>query len=323
LAVAHRDRIDALIRRATLASNRDGGAGEVAAIIDAEAAGLRQCAPLPWPIMQRYTKLTLPAAIALLVGDPGAGKTFWLLECLNHWTRYDVPVAMLCLEKDRAWHLRRCLALLKGDLHLLDDESIRGRPEEYVDKPHLFADSLEAIGRNIWDATHADSSLDAIAAWIDQRASDGARVIVVDPVSLADTDEKPWVAHDRFMRTVRRSIEKAGATLVLVTHPRGGQKAGPPTIDDLAGSRVFVRRADSVLWLRRFGLRSAQCAPNFSSDAATHKAEADRAIAVLKCRDGSAAGATFALQWHCSAGGFIERGIVREWLSESASETTA
>ncbi|MGC4032186.1 MAG: DnaB-like helicase N-terminal domain-containing protein [Tepidisphaeraceae bacterium] len=244
LAYAHRDRLDAILRRATSPVHREGGAAEVAAVLDAEAAGLRRAASMPWPMLARMARPLLPGAITLLVGDPGAGKTFWLMESLNHWTLSGVPSAALALEKDRAWHNRRCLALLTKDLRLLDDESVRSQPAWYTSRPGEHAETLDAIGRQIWDSTHVGSTLDEIAAWIDQRADAGGRVIFVDPISLADTEDKPWIAHDAFMRQVRRSIERTGASLLLVTHPRGGVKASTHhrRPGRLAGVRASGRR---------------------------------------------------------------------------------
>jgi hypothetical protein len=286
--------------------------------MNAEAAGLRLCAPLPWPIVGKLTKAMLPATIALLVGDPGAGKTFAVLEALNVWTGAGVPASVLMLEKDRAWHLRRCLAMLLKDMRALDDEAVRQQPAWYASRPGEMGETLDAIGRALWDSTHCGSSLDNIAGWIDQQADAGSRVIVVDPISLADTSDKPWVEHDRFLRQVRRSIERTHATLILATHPRGGQKSGPPTIDDLAGSRVMVQRADSVLWLKAVPPRRAACVHEMGSCAAQQYHTINRVMRVLKCRDGSASGMDFGLQWNVNAGGFTDRGIVAEWLDDEA-----
>ena len=320
LAYRHRDRLDALLRRATTSLDREGAAAEVAAVLTAEASGLRRAATLPWPLLSRMGKCLLPGSITLLVGDPGAGKTFWLMESLNHWTATGTPAAALVLEKDRAWHTRRCLSLLLKDLRVLDDESVRLHPDWYTTRPGEHAETLDAIGRCLWDSTQCGSTLADVAAWIDQRADGGDRVIVVDPISLADTEEKPWEAHDVFMRQVRRSIERTGASLILVTHPRGGQKSGPPTIDDLAGSRVFVRRADGILWLRAHLLRTGTCAKGIGAMAVRGPEYVDRTVRVLKCRDGSAAGLDFGLLWNKAGGGFAETGIVEEWLTDGVAD---
>lgn len=323
LAFSLRDKLESLLRKSTTPAHRDGGSAEVSAEITAEAAGLRRSAPLPWPLTGRFTKCLLPGSITLLVGDPGAGKTFWLMQAMNHWTAVNTSAATLVLEKDRAWHLRRCLALMLCDMRLLDEEAIREYPGWFTSRPAEHGDTLDAIGRCIWDSSHCGSTLAEIAAWIDERADAGDRVIAIDPVSLANSEDKPWIVQDGFMRAARRSIQRTGASLILATHPKGGKKTGAPSIDDLSGSVAFTRRADSILWLRAFSLREARCKDGFAAEAVRTNYPCDRSVRIIKCRDGSAGGLDIGMRWNRTQGGFEECGIVEEWLDETVDDLPA
>jgi hypothetical protein len=149
-------------------------------------------------------------------------------------------------------------------------------------------------------------------AWIEERCAAGCRVLVVDPITLADPGgEKPWDADRRFMARAKAAVERAGASLVLVTHPRksgGMSKSGGSPMDDLAGGAVFQRAAASVLWLSatpRDHSEVVRDARDAASIQAVHKL-----VRVLKARNSAHAGATLAYRFHRLA--FHELGTVEK-----------
>ncbi len=319
LAYRTRDELDQLLRRASTKGDRAGGGREVARLILDQVEGRQKNVPTPWPLITKFARPLMNGTITLFVGSAGGGKSFALIESIVELILSNVKCAIAMLERDRAWHLNRALALLTNDLTILNDESIRNQPDLYQSRADAFEGELDDIGRSIWDASHMPSGLDDVALWIDQRAEEGCRVIAVDPLTLVDQEEKLHLAHDRFLRAVRRTIERTGCSVILSTHPRPGFKKGAPTLDDLAGSRVLVWRSDSILWLRSNPTLRGSFRAEPSTDAAIRgDDDFNRTIRCLKARDGVAVGLDFAMHFDRRTGHLVERGILTSIVDDDA-----
>ncbi len=136
--------------------------------------------------------------------------------------------------------------------------------------------------------------MDRAAQWVEERCAAGCRVIIVDPITLADPGApKSWEADRQFMARVKVAIEGAGSSLVLVTHPRkafGSQKrTAAPSLDDLAGGAAYQRAAASVLWLASHSNTTPE---QVETEHGEHlQAMLHRVVRVLKARNAVGVGA--------------------------------
>jgi hypothetical protein len=136
-----------------------------------------------------------------------------------------------------------------------------------------------------------DWTLAKCAEWVEQQCKAGRRVIIIDPISLADPgNERAWEADRKFMARAKVAIEKSGTSLVLVTHPRktNGKASGPPTLDDLAGGAAYGRACASALWVA--GVEGHEEVPVVTSCGSYIRAVPHKVIRILKARNSTGTG---------------------------------
>ncbi len=318
-----RDQAELLIRRASSVIDRSGAAAEVEAEIRAEANGLRQNEPFPWPILTALARCLLPGSITLLGGDPGVGKTWLIIGAMLSWLKRGVPFSARMLEKPRRWHVRRALALMCGRIHVVNDEHVRQNAEWYQTVAGEFAETLDAFGECIHSNELATGThISDMATWVEERANAGDRILIVDPITLAATGDQGWKDQEDFMVRAGKAVSRSGSSLILTTHPRSTDGKRSPTLDDFAGGRVFGRACDAALSLTKFAeWRRASVITNLvARDKRT--IDTDRAIKIYKARDAAGEGLVIAMQFDPNSGQFTEHGVVEEWIrDEDQAET--
>lgn len=308
IAGAGLDDLEALVDEAP----SRGPAAELRTMIEDEISGKRSAIPFPWPLVSRGTQALLPGNVVVLCGDPGDGKSLWLLQALAYWHDHGIRAAIYALEQSRAYHLKRALAQRVGASWLTDVASVKQRPDEamaYHDEHERWSGE---IGRCIWDAPDKPVSLADLLGWIEARAAEGARIIAIDPITNADTTDRPWDDARRFLSTVKPILDSYNASLVLVTHARKGKQRGTPvTLDDLAGGAGWARFTQCVLWMEKHDEPKRVNVKNIGDAMPIAQAEEiNRTLRIMKARDGRSAGWQLAFDFDPQTLRFHERGAI-------------
>jgi KaiC/GvpD/RAD55 family RecA-like ATPase len=211
--------------------------------------------PLPWPTLDVLTQALLPGSVTVVCGDPGAGKTFFVLDCMRAWTGAGHDSAVFFLEKDRKFYTHRLLAQLEGDPRYLDLAPkgwVRGNPAEVSGAMLRNRAVLDDLGgRMTLEGMGQRATLQRIYAWIREELQGGRRLLVVDPITGAHVAGDRWTADDGFMVETQKLLNQYGASLVLVTHPRKGNVATKSGHDMAAGAAYF-RFSDTTLWIVKY-----------------------------------------------------------------------
>lgn len=283
-------------RRAVLEAIRTahpvGCAEDLAALIEDIISGEREAIPWPWPSVGKLTRALLPGTVTLLVGAPGAAKSFMLLQACLHWHAAGRRIALFELEEDRAYHLHRALALQVGNGDLLDDEWVRDNPDDAREAYSLQADFLDGFGKRIFEAPDEEITADELAAWVERMADAGVEIIAVDPVTAVKQSHEPWIQDQRFLIRVKQAVRRTGARLILVTHPKKARQQGRLGLDDLAGGASWQRFAQTVLWLERHAEpKTFEVQTPFGPTTAT----VNRVLHVCKARNGPGGGLKLAM----------------------------
>lgn len=299
-----RDVLDAL----SLAQST-GAAAEVKALIDDTASGRRRAIEWPWPVLSFYTKALYPQTITLLCGDPGCAKSFMILQSAIYWHENNVPVALLELEEPRAWHNLRALALRSGVKEILNDAWVRDKAGEAQHVYELHQDFLDSFGHCIHDAQE-QFTLDDVTKWIAARAMEGARIIVVDPITAVATPDKQWIADAKFVIEAKKIVEQFDCSLILVTHPRKGIKGGSQ-LEDMAGGAAYARFAQCVLWLKRHRpLRECTVKRSSALGGIREVVSVDRTLSICKARHGNGTGLELAFHFEGESLSFQDCGVI-------------
>lgn len=254
-----------------------------------QASGRYAMAPWPWEGLTTASRSLMPGSVTLVCGTPGASKSWFALSCIRFWTDQGIDSAVLMLEETVKWHMQRALAQCVGDPKLLYPEWIKANYEAATAIWEQHKDELAVVRSHL--TCDGDWTLAKCAEWVEQQCEAGRRVIIIDPISLADPgSEKAWEADRKFMARAKVAIEKAGASLVLITHPRkaNGKSSGPPTLDDLAGGAAYGRACASALWVA--GCEGHEEVPVITSCGSYIRAVPHKVVRILKARNSTGTG---------------------------------
>ncbi|NQV31804.1 MAG: AAA family ATPase [Phycisphaeraceae bacterium] len=276
-------------------------------LIEDTASGKREAVGWPFPQLSRLSRALLPGTVTLICGDPGATKSFFLLQCLAHWIERGIPCCVFELEDDRAYHLNRVLAQRAACADLFDPEWVKanhGQTKAFFDEHEMF---LDEVGSAIFEAPDNQITLRELAQWVQGQCRAGNRIIAVDPVTAAEQTDNPWKADATFLDACKKAIRESGSSLILVTHPKKGNKGSVPGLDDLAGGAAYQRFAHCILWIERHKELKSH---TVKTAVGRMKMEINRTVHICKSRNGPGAGLQLACQFDGSSLLFAEQGIV-------------
>ncbi len=276
-------------------------------LLAAELNGTYSLVPWPFPVITARSRSLVPGSVTIVCGSPGGAKSWWVITCLRYWLDGVAPAGVLMLEETRAWHLKRVLTQLEGNPKLLDSDWCRFHPDEVMAAFERHRDAIDSVSARLW--CEGNQTLDACAAWVEERCKEKCRVLVIDPITLADNGkDKPWDADRKFMSRVKVAIESAGASLILVTHPRkmqGGPQKAPLTMDDMAGGAAYSRAAASVIWLN--GLEDNAQFNVVNADGRESLAKVHKSMRIMKARNSTGQHDVIYFRFHNLS--FIEEGV--------------
>lgn len=207
--------------------------------------------PFPWQQLTHFTNALLPSSTCTICGDPGVGKTFFVLDCLKYWHANGFDPAIMFIEKDRCFHTHRLLAQLEGKGSFVSYEWIKRNGNLVDEAMRRHAGLIDELGRCIFSSPRERLTLGALLLWVREQAEAGKRVILIDPITLADAGRERWTVDDDFMDTAEKVMTDHGASLVLITHPRKGNRNGSQSGHDQAGGAAYHRFADTNIWLHK------------------------------------------------------------------------
>ena len=152
-----------------------------------------------------------------------------------------------------------------------------------------------------------DMTLQAVYDWISARVAEGCRIVAVDPITAAATSARPWEADQQFVTRCKTLASRSGASIVLVTHPRGLAANAPPDADSMAGGRAYGRFTDCCLWLQSHNPPKEGKIRTALGDT---DMEYDRTLTLTKTRDGNGQGLSIAFKWHGDRLSLTELGAI-------------
>ena len=279
--------------------------------IESEADGSFSVVDWPWPELSKLSQSLYPGGVTILCGASGSNKSWFTLTCLNYWTSIGVSAQALMVEQGTKWHLNRLLAMLERNTDFLSPSKTKASPAlkraAYIKHKKAIAVIQERI------TCILNITMSACAQWVEDRCAEGARILIIDPITMTSTgSESKWVADQSMMARAIAACEKSGTSLMLVSHPAkvsGGAK-GPPQMDDMAGGAVYNRAASSLLWLVGSDEQETIIKNGEQKTMDVHKK-----VTVLKARNGIGTGKSIGFQFN--ALNFEEMGMIVPSLSKN------
>lgn len=260
----------------------------------------------PWSYLTSLTQALLPGSITVICGDPGVGKTFFVLQALRFWHGNAIPSAVFFIEKDRVFHTHRLLAQLEGKGHFVDYEWIQFNGDAVKVAMARNRQYIAEIGKFIHSSPAGRLTLQNMIAWMNEQCTAGARVLVIDPITAIDAGAERWTADEDFMLAAQATLRAHGASLVLITHPKKGWK-GSSSAHEQGGGAAYFRFSDTNLWISR---KSEEENVGLQTKCGPHRMDLKYFFQLHKTRDGKGAGLEIGLTFEELM--FAEQGIVTE-----------
>lgn len=285
---------------------------------DVESGKIRNIT-LPWPRCSEMAQALLPGTVTTICGDPGAAKTYWLLECLMHWNNVGADAAAFFIEKDKKFYTRRLVGALEGNWDYKTIDWIKlNRPlwDEAVDR---HSGILVPIGKSIWSAPRERVTLESLFNWIKQMASAGKEIIAVDPITAASAGVSRWTKDDDFMFAVQQVADIHGCRVILITHSAKGNRKGEATGHDASGGAAYYRFCDSLIWMNR--TKNAQRVKFINPFGVEATGSFSHFFTLCKTREGSGQWQEIAMSL-APGGRFVEQGVVLEKYRDFGNESS-
>lgn len=281
--------------------------------LDEGIEGRRVPIPLPWPMLSRAARALVPGTVTALCGDPGCGKSLMAMELMVAWSELDISCCIYELEDGRNYHLSRAHAQMCKESRLVDSEWLMMNPDLVRRLRSERYDHLEVLGRRIWEPpTGETATQQMLREWIEQRGRDGFKIIIVDPVTAARPDPKPWISDHELMSTAKRVAEQHECCVVLVVHPAKGHKGGGG-MGEVSGGAAYTRLSHTVIWLDVFDGNSDELRIlDKYGQPALGVPSVNRIARVVKSRNGTGRGIKIGMRLHGSTLGLEEIGTVVE-----------
>jgi hypothetical protein len=286
-----------------------GAADELAEFMEGVIAGRIYNVPFPWPAITEGTQALMPGSFCLLGGDPGVGKTFFILQCLRDWHANGHRPAVFFAEKDRKFYMRRLIAQLTKNGNFVKLEWIKSHPEEARAAYREHKQYLDDLGSMIWTKPAGKLTLDQMLGWMRDRAKDGHRVIIVDPITAVDPGAERWSKESDFVQACQDLMNEYGLSLILTTHPKqsSGKAGGTTSGHDAAGGAAYFRFVDTMIWVTR--AKQAKRVEVNHPIGGTQYVKTAVFVRLLKTRDGIGAGWELAYGFGSTLA-FEEHGVV-------------
>lgn len=281
---------------------------DVNGMIEDTITGRREAVKWPWSAVGGLTKALIPGTVTILCGSPGASKSFMLLECLAWWHKRDYKVAVYELEETRQYHLVRMIAQEAELSGLTDPDWIKANPAQARQAMQEHQGFVETIGRQIWASPVEQPTQTELSQWVEDQAKAGCRIIAIDPITLAQQSQKPWVDDVTFFQAIKQTANRHGASVILVTHPT--KQTSGPNLEQLAGSAVYGRACQTALWLESHGgePKESTVKVGLGSTSYTH----NRTLHLLKARNGVGQGLKIAMNFESDSLTLKEFGVIRK-----------
>jgi hypothetical protein len=223
-----------------------GAYAELLSETDDIFAGRRNVIDWPWERLANYTQALTAGFMTVICGSAGSSKSLFLLQAAFEWFKAGVSVAILQLEDNKAFHLRRTAAMMAKCSSLTNLKWQKEHQEEAIKMLHNNA-MLERFGQCIHVLPDEKSAtVDTLLAWTKTQIQRGVRIIAIDPVTFAELGKDFWNEDTKFVRSVVQGIKSTSSSFIAITHPKKGTRT--KFLDDMARTADWGNRTQTALW---------------------------------------------------------------------------
>jgi KaiC/GvpD/RAD55 family RecA-like ATPase len=309
--------VQTLILDAIRPQLKSAEAFRVAELIEASISGERTYIPTGWTQFDNHTRAFMPGTITILAGNPGASKSFTVLQLLAQWVAQEIPVSAFMLEENLEHHLLRVLSQQSGLAGLNDPTWIRMNPDLSRNAYRDYKEFLDMVSRSIYTAPQTLQTLATVAKWIGDRGKAGDRIAIVDPVTAASYETNhSWKEDGQFIMKIQQVATEYEMSIILVTHPV--KSYDEPSLSAISSGAAYQRFTQNIFWIKSHGTELNHSGI-VRTPVGTSEVEYNRTIYILKARNGHG-DAKFAFNFDSQSLTIHEKGIVIRELKPKKGE---
>jgi KaiC/GvpD/RAD55 family RecA-like ATPase len=288
---------------------------EVIEFVDRLKSGVLKPLPIPYHRLHRLTKLATPGTVSMVVGEPGAGKSFFIMEMAMFWFDEGIPFAVYELEDDLMDHVCRALSQRLKRACISDREWQSDNSDELKQIIEENREFIDGFRRNITTNSEKAVTYNDMIKWVEQKADAGNKIIVVDPITAASIPDEQYREDQRLLNEIKDIAKTRNVSVILVTHPKKEVK-GVVSAEVISGGAAVNRFSHSILWIQKHSPSIESMVDNgMVKMPITH----NRTMHVLKSRNTSGQGCRVAMNFGADLN-FYERGeVVCKEKKEQAS----
>lgn len=224
------------------------------------------------------TKFLLGGKVTLVCSPPGVGKSWFVHNLATTMMKQGIECKNIQLEEDQDYHISRAMQIeFKGNF--TDPDTMTPADIKILEDNKETITKLSKVIKTMPDDK---MTLVDIAERIDEYAKSGAKLIIVDPISVAEKSKRSWEDDLRFVNLVKRTVRIHKVRLVLVTHPKGGQSK-EFSLDSISGGTAYQRLSQCVLWIN--SVPSDKDHYILKADGIVGCGAGNRVIIIMKARD--------------------------------------
>lgn len=280
------------LNRALAKAESTGAGQEVVQVLSAIGAGQYEPIETGFHALDDLVQI-LPGSLNLICGSPGSSKSLLMLQLAARWHKEKIKTAVFELEKDRVFHLRRALAQESGLAMITNNKWVKHNAGLAQQTAIEYADWMDSFGRMIYACPDRMVYQKDVIEWVQQRADNGCRAVIIDPATKAERQDEPYKADGLFVQQLARIATTTRLIIFLVLHP--SKTIVPmPDLAQIAGGAAYGRFADNAIWLENHEPKTS----SVKTCCGTTEAEHDRTLWILKSRDGAGTGSRIAFTFN-------------------------
>jgi ABC-type lipoprotein export system ATPase subunit len=267
----------------------------------------------PFPIMSKLSQSLKAGSISIIVGGPGAGKSFLLLQSCLFWIDQGIRMAVLELEENLAFHVQRAFAVSCGSNEVLSEEFAIMNQKDIFQLLSMHRQKLNELSASITIASAQGMDFDKAAQWVESQAKAGVRIIVVDPVSLLDElDEKIWQVTKRFMVRCKLAAVNYNCSVVFATH-NSNQPGQKVTLETLCGGRAYSRLSSAVFYIESFDDDESEDGTEVvTEDGVKRSFKINKQLTIFKARQGTGSMTKIGFHYEYLTTRHEEKGVIKK-----------
>lgn len=254
--------------------------------------------------------------ITVIGGTPGSGKTHFVIQQIIRCVSDDIPWVYQPYEGSKQDVEMRMLGHIAGSWAPTELTKEAAEQAAFFMTDDKIVGNLKSASRYVMENPNLTErqpgqmsplNWGLVLSWVKEMANEGKRLIIIDPVSMIDFNQKyrkPYELQEEFMQGLISIIPNTISHVILVCHMSKGQDGS----GSIKGSAAFQNLCDNDVRIIRHEEKTSNI---YMHGGGTTEVTHDRTVVIHKARYGKT-GVNLAVRVPQDRPNFVELGIIAQ-----------